>query len=44
MIVAPATLTNAISDALAPFGAKVTEQYLPPSEVLRLAGVVPAGV
>jgi carbon-monoxide dehydrogenase large subunit len=44
MIVAPATLTNAISDALAPFGARVTEQYLPPAEVLRLAGVVGAGV
>ncbi|SEP19408.1 xanthine dehydrogenase family protein molybdopterin-binding subunit [Trujillonella endophytica] len=43
MIVAPATLTNAISDALAPFGARVTEQYLPPAEVLRLAGVVGAG-
>lgn len=40
-IVAPATLTNAVADALAPFGARVDEQYLPPSRVLELAGVVP---
>jgi carbon-monoxide dehydrogenase large subunit len=39
-IVAPATLTNAIEDALLPFGARVTEQYLPPAKVLELAGVV----
>jgi carbon-monoxide dehydrogenase large subunit len=41
-VVAPATLTNAIADALAPFGARVEDQYLPPSKVLELAGVVPA--
>jgi carbon-monoxide dehydrogenase large subunit len=42
-IVSPATLTNAVADALAPFGAKVFDQYLPPARVLELAGVVPAG-
>jgi carbon-monoxide dehydrogenase large subunit len=40
MIVAPAALTNAIADALLPFGAKVTEQYLPPAKVLKLAGII----
>ena len=40
-IVAPATLTNAIEDALLPFGARVHEQYLPPSKVLELAGMLP---
>jgi carbon-monoxide dehydrogenase large subunit len=40
-IVAPATLTNAIDDALQPFGARVCEQYLPPARVLELAGVLP---
>jgi carbon-monoxide dehydrogenase large subunit len=40
-IVAPATLTNAIEDALAPLGVRVTEQYLPPCRILELAGVVP---
>ncbi|HZQ57899.1 MAG TPA: xanthine dehydrogenase family protein molybdopterin-binding subunit [Acidimicrobiales bacterium] len=39
-VVAPATLTNAVADALAPFGARVQDQYLPPSKVLELAGVV----
>ncbi len=42
-VVAPATLTNAVADALAPFGARVTDQYLPPAKVLELAGVVPVG-
>jgi carbon-monoxide dehydrogenase large subunit len=40
MIVAPAALTNAIEDALLPFGARVTEQHLPPATILRLAGVI----
>ena len=40
-VVAPATLTNAVADALAVFGARVEDQYLPPSRVLELAGVVP---
>ena len=39
-IVAPATLTNAIEDALSPFGARVREQYLPPARVLELAGLL----
>ena len=41
MIVAPACITNAIEDALAPLGVKVREQHLPPSRILSLAGVVP---
>jgi carbon-monoxide dehydrogenase large subunit len=40
-IVAPATVTNAVEDALEPFGARVLEQYLPPARVLELAGVIP---
>ncbi len=31
----PAAVCNAIEDALAPWGAKITEQYLPPSRVLQ---------
>jgi len=42
MIVAPACITNAIEDAIAPLGAKVREQHLPPSKVLELIGKVPA--
>jgi aerobic carbon-monoxide dehydrogenase large subunit len=40
MIGAPAAITNAIEDALAPFGARVTEQYLPPTRILQLAHVI----
>jgi aerobic carbon-monoxide dehydrogenase large subunit len=43
MIVAPATLCNAIEDALAPFGVRVYEQHLPPSRLLEIAGVVTTG-
>ncbi|MFN3257230.1 MAG: xanthine dehydrogenase family protein molybdopterin-binding subunit [Ilumatobacter sp.] len=43
MIGAPAAITNAIADALAPFGATVTTQYLPPSKILELARIIPAG-
>jgi aerobic carbon-monoxide dehydrogenase large subunit len=39
-IVAPATVTNAIEDALMPLGARVREQHLPPAKVLELAGLV----
>ncbi len=39
-IVAPATLTNAIDDALQPFGTRICDQYLPPSTVLELVGVI----
>jgi carbon-monoxide dehydrogenase large subunit len=42
MIVAPATIVNAIEDALAPFGAEVREQHLPPARILELIGAVPA--
>ena len=38
---APAALTNAIEDALVPFGAKIREQYLPPHRILELAGLIP---
>ena len=41
MIVAPAALTNAIEDALAHLGVRITEQYLPPTRILELAGVIP---
>lgn len=40
MIGAPAAVTNAIEDALAPFGARVTEQHLPPTRILELARVI----
>ncbi len=39
-IVAPAALTNAIEDALAHLGVRITEQYLPPTRILELAGVI----
>jgi aerobic carbon-monoxide dehydrogenase large subunit len=42
MIVAPATLCNAIEDALAPFGVRIYEQHLAPSRLLEIAGVVAA--
>jgi aerobic carbon-monoxide dehydrogenase large subunit len=42
MIIAPPTVCNAIEDALSPFGAKVTEQHLPPARILELIGVIPA--
>jgi carbon-monoxide dehydrogenase large subunit len=40
MIGAPAAITNAIEDALADLGARITEQHLPPSRILELAGVI----
>ncbi len=40
MIGAPAAITNAIEDALAGRGARVTTQYLPPTTILELAGVI----
>ncbi|MCB0991955.1 MAG: xanthine dehydrogenase family protein, partial [Acidimicrobiales bacterium] len=40
MIGAPAAITNAIEHALAPLGAKVTSQYLPPTRILELARVI----
>ena len=36
MIVAPATVVNAIEDALAPFGVRIYEQHLPPARILEL--------
>jgi carbon-monoxide dehydrogenase large subunit len=38
MIVAPATVVNAIADALSPFGVEVREQHLPPSRIVELVG------
>jgi aerobic carbon-monoxide dehydrogenase large subunit len=38
---APAAVTNAIEDALRPFGVKVTDQYLPPARILELVGAIP---
>jgi carbon-monoxide dehydrogenase large subunit len=40
MIVAPATVCNAIEDALTPFGVKITEQHLPPARILELIGTI----
>jgi len=40
MIGAPAAITNAVEDALAGLGARVTSQYLPPTTILELAGVI----
>jgi carbon-monoxide dehydrogenase large subunit len=42
MIVAPATITNAIEDALSPFGVRVEEQHLPPCRILEMIGKVPS--
>jgi carbon-monoxide dehydrogenase large subunit len=42
MIGSPPAITNAIEDALAHLGAEVTEQHLPPTRILELAGVIPA--
>ena len=40
MIGAPAAITNAIEDALAPFGVRITEQHLPPTRILEIARVI----
>ncbi len=40
MIGAPAAITNAIEDALSGRGVRITEQHLPPSRILELAGVL----
>ncbi len=40
MIGAPPAITNAIEDALGPFGARVTDQYLPPTKILEMAGII----
>jgi carbon-monoxide dehydrogenase large subunit len=39
-VVSPAALTNAIEDALASLGVRVTEQHLPPFRILELVGVI----
>ena len=41
IISTPAAITNAIEDALSPFGARVDTQYNPPSRILELAGIIP---
>jgi carbon-monoxide dehydrogenase large subunit len=40
MILAPAAITNAIENALAHLGVRITDQYLPPTRILELAGVI----
>jgi aerobic carbon-monoxide dehydrogenase large subunit len=40
MIASPAALTGAIEDALADLGVRITEQHLPPTRILALAGVI----
>lgn len=42
MIVAPATLCNAVEDALSPYCAQITEQHLPPAPILEIIGAIPA--
>jgi carbon-monoxide dehydrogenase large subunit len=42
LIGCPAAVSNAVADALAPLGARVHEQYLPPWRVLELATRLPA--
>jgi carbon-monoxide dehydrogenase large subunit len=42
MIIAPAAVTNAIEDALSPFGVRISTQHLPPSRLLELVGTVGA--
>jgi carbon-monoxide dehydrogenase large subunit len=39
-VCSPATLTNAIEDALRPLGAAVREQHLPPARILELCGTL----
>lgn len=36
MIGAPAAITNAVEDALADLGVRITEQHLPPTRILEL--------
>ena len=43
MIVAPPTVVNAIEDALAPFGARIYEQHLPPARILELIAAADSG-
>jgi carbon-monoxide dehydrogenase large subunit len=38
--VAPVAVSNAIEDALAALGARVTEQHLTPARILELAGII----
>ncbi|MEW6475776.1 MAG: xanthine dehydrogenase family protein molybdopterin-binding subunit [Actinomycetota bacterium] len=40
MIGSPAAITNAIEDALADLGVRITEEHLPPARILELAGVI----
>jgi carbon-monoxide dehydrogenase large subunit len=42
-MLAPAAISNAVADALAHLGVEITEQYLPPSRILELAGVIAPG-
>jgi carbon-monoxide dehydrogenase large subunit len=42
MLVAPATIVNAVEDALGPLGIRIREQHLPPHRILELLGTVTA--
>jgi carbon-monoxide dehydrogenase large subunit len=42
MVASPAAITNSIEDALAHLGVRITEQHLPPTRILELAGVIRA--
>jgi len=40
LIGTPPAVVSAIEDALSPFGVRITEQHLPPTRILELAGVL----
>ena len=41
LIGAPPAVVSAVEDALSPFGVRITEQHLPPTRILELAGILP---
>jgi aerobic carbon-monoxide dehydrogenase large subunit len=43
MVVAPATVVNAIEDALSPFGVRIYEEHLPPARILELMAAADPG-
>jgi aerobic carbon-monoxide dehydrogenase large subunit len=43
MVVAPATVVNAIEDALSPFSVRIYEQHLPPARILELIAAADPG-
>jgi aerobic carbon-monoxide dehydrogenase large subunit len=43
MVVAPATVVNAIEDALSPFSVRIYEEHLPPARILELIAAADPG-